>query len=129
MTPGLLAHPRTPIAPSVRRASDATTPVTTTSASAPVGPAPAGTAPRPNVELHIEELALHGFPSGARHAIGDAVQRELARLIAERGLAPALAVTGDHAYLDGGAFHMVRDTAPDRIGVQVARAIYGGLCR
>ncbi len=34
--------------------------------------------PKPyNIELHIEELVLHGFSPNDRHAIGEAVQREL----------------------------------------------------
>jgi hypothetical protein len=95
----------------------------------PAGGVPRGAEVQPNVELHIEELRLHGFAPGARYAIGEAVQRELSRLIAERGLAPTLAAAGDRASLDGGTFHMAPGTLPERIGMQVARAIYGGLSR
>ena len=38
------------------------------------------------IELHIEELVLHGFAPGDRHPIGDAVEHELIRLFAEQGL-------------------------------------------
>ena len=33
------------------------------------------------VVLHIEELALHGFAASDRHAIADAVQRELQAML------------------------------------------------
>jgi len=38
------------------------------------------------VELHIEELVLHGFRSGDRFHIGDALERELVRLLGKQGL-------------------------------------------
>ena len=44
-----------------------------------------------SIEMHIEELVLHGFEPGDRHAIGDAVERELARLLSEHGLPSASA--------------------------------------
>ena len=54
------------------------------------------------IELHIEELVLHGFDPHQRHAIGDAVHGELARLLAAHGI--ALAGTIDVSHLDGGSF-------------------------
>ena len=38
--------------------------------------------PRPAVEFHVKELVLHGLAPADRYRIGDAVERELARLIA-----------------------------------------------
>ncbi len=95
---------------------------------APVTPA-TPVAPRANVELHIEELVLHGFPAGARHTIGDAVRRELARLLAEGGISPTLTSAGKVPRVDGGAFQMAPDATPDAIGARVAQAIHGGLRR
>src|SRR3712207_3298477 len=57
-----------------------------------------------NIELHIEELVLHGFAPGDRYRIGEAVQRELARLFAEQGVPPSLVGGGEVAHLDGGSF-------------------------
>ena len=37
-----------------------------------------------NLNLHIEELVLHGFAPGDRYRIGEAVQQELTRLFAEQ---------------------------------------------
>ena len=59
---------------------------------------------KPNVELHIEELVLHGFEPGDRDQIAQAVERELARLLlAEGGLPPSVAQNGGLFHLDGGA--------------------------
>ena len=78
-----------------------------------------------NVELHIEELVLHGFSPGDRYRIGDAVQRELTHLFIEQGVPPAQ--SGELAYLDGGAFEVRPGSGAEEIGVRVARAVYGGL--
>src|SRR5438874_12999598 len=37
-------------------------------------------------KIHIEELVLHGFPTASAHAIGEATQQELTRVLTVRGL-------------------------------------------
>lgn len=81
---------------------------------------------RPDIDLHIEELVLEGFNPGDRHAIGEAVQRELARLLAEKGVPPAMAGGGEIARVDGGQFEQGSGARPEEAGVQTARAVYGG---
>lgn len=79
------------------------------------------------IELIIDELVLHGFAPGDRHAIGDAVQAHLESLLATDpnvpahnisidSLAPQRVVLGPG--VKGGA-----------IGSQIAHAIHGGLLR
>jgi hypothetical protein len=80
-----------------------------------------------NVELHIEELVLHGFAPGDRYRIGEAVERELQRLFAEQGAPPSLAQGGDRDYLDGGTFESPRAARAGEIGARVAQNLYGGL--
>ena len=82
-----------------------------------------------NVELHIEELVLRGFAPGDRYRIGEAVERELARLFAEQDMPPSLAQGGEFAHLDGGAFKVASGSKPEAIGAQVAQAVFGGLSR
>ena len=83
-----------------------------------------------NVELHIEELTLHGFSPGDRYHVGDAVERELGRLFIEQGVPPPSSVqSGESAYLDGGAFELKSGSGAEEIGVRVARAVYGELSR
>ena len=82
---------------------------------------------RSPIHLHIEELVLHGFPSGDRHRIGDALQIELARLFSEGQPPPALAENAEIDRLDGGTFQTTRAARPEVTGAQVARAVFGGL--
>ncbi len=82
---------------------------------------------RHNVELHIEELVLHGFAAKDRYAIGEAVQRELARLFAEQGVHSSLGKGYQVEKLDGGAFDVKQGSRADAIGTQVAQSVYGGL--
>ena len=81
---------------------------------------------KPNVVLHIGELVLHGFDPADRHRIGDAVQNELARLLAERGLS-----MGHKAVAAATALQIqVARNAPARtLGAKVARALYGVIKR
>ena len=83
----------------------------------------------PNVELHIEELLLEGFPPSARHQIGDALARELTRLLTEEGVPPSLASFGEGARIDAGQFRSEGGAEANEVGAQVARSVYGGLTR
>jgi len=80
-----------------------------------------------SIHLHIEELVLHGFAPGDRHRIGDAVQRELARLFTEKQMPPVLAKSTEIDRLNGGTFHMTAALKPEATGAQIARAVFGGL--
>jgi hypothetical protein len=82
---------------------------------------------KPNIELHIEELVLHGFAPGDRYQIGDAAERELSRLFAEENVPSSLAQSGGIPRLDGGAFDVKPGSKAEAIGVQVARAVNKGL--
>jgi len=82
-----------------------------------------------DIELHIEELVLHGFAPGDRYRIGEAVEQELSRLFAERDTLSSLAREREVAYLDGGAFEVTPGSGAEAIGVRVAQAVYGGLSK
>ena len=82
----------------------------------------------PDVRLHVEELVLDGFAPGDRHEIGEALERELTRLLEERGLPPT--VTGSEwPRLDGGSFELAPGLRAEAIGARVATAVYEGLGR
>lgn len=79
-----------------------------------------------NVAIHIEELALHGLPAAARYRIADAATAELERLVREQGL-PSWLAAGEYVVnVDGGVIPLTPDAPPEQLGVQIARAIYGG---
>ena len=81
----------------------------------------------PNIELHIEELVLHGFQPGDRQRIGLAVQQELTRLFTEQGLPPGLSSGGAVPSLDAGSFNHAPNAKPAAVGQQIANSVYTGL--
>jgi len=82
-----------------------------------------------SIELHIEELVLRGFSPGDRYRIGEAVEQELSRLLADRGVPQSLVQGGEIASVDGGAFEVAPGARAEVVGAQVAKAVYGGLWR
>ena len=88
------------------------------------------------IELHIEELVLHGFAPGDRYTIADAVERELSHLLAQQFTpftSPGIPTTWVHdsgnLRLDAGAFNVAPESRADSIGVQIAQAVHGGLTK
>ena len=81
---------------------------------------------RDAVTLHIEELVLSGFPPGSRHAIGDAVQAELTRLLSERGVGDAVA-RGGQGDLEGGTFRLPERPNALASGSGIAHQVYAAL--
>ncbi len=79
------------------------------------------------VNLHIEELVLHGFNPADRYLIGEAVERELGRLFTEQGVPPSLLGGDEPARLNGGTFEIATGAPAEEVGAQVAQAVYGGL--
>ncbi|MGH9825917.1 MAG: hypothetical protein ACREDR_22025 [Blastocatellia bacterium] len=91
-----------------------------------------GTARRagqPSVEMHIGELSLVGFKAGDKHIVGDALERELTRLLAgnDGGALPNREIELDR--LDLGSFQVRPGMSPRAIGVEVAAAIFRRLTR
>ena len=80
-----------------------------------------------NVELRIEELVLYGFPPGEHQIIGEAVEHQLSRLFAERGVPPSLVHGADIPRVDGGTLERSPGSTSEAFGARVARALYGGL--
>jgi hypothetical protein len=79
---------------------------------------------RVSIEVQIDEIILHGFAQRDRHIIGDAIQSELVRLIAEQGVPSSIQPGREAARLDAGTFALQYGMRPDAIGMQVAQAIY-----
>jgi hypothetical protein len=74
------------------------------------------------IEIHIEEIVLHGFSPHARARIGDSVEVALAEHLAGAG---ALAATSDVARdrVDAGAIAVPSGAAPSAIGGAIAAAV------
>ncbi len=75
------------------------------------------------VELHIEELVLHGFAPHDRHAITDAVQQEIAARLATRGIGAAQ--DGSIDRMDAGTITLPRGTAA--AGAAIGAAVHSTL--
>lgn len=80
-----------------------------------------------DVELHIEELVLHGFRPGDRYAIADAVQREFTHLLDAAGATDLASGSMHVGRLDAGRFRVMPRSRSVTVGEQVARAVYGSL--
>jgi hypothetical protein len=80
-----------------------------------------------NVDLHIDQLILHGFDPADRDRMAKALERELVRLLAEQGVPPALVQRGQVGAIESGEFEVAPEADADAIGTQVARKIYGVL--
>ena len=82
-----------------------------------------GSTRRANVELHIDELVLHGFAARDRHRIAAALERELTRLIAQGDIEhQASPIQLDR--VDAGSFQLEPAARPSYIGQTVAQRVY-----
>jgi len=78
----------------------------------------------PDIDLQIDELVLHGFPSTDRARIGDAIHAELVRLLSGLGdQAQSLAQRRRAAEVDAGSFAVGAQSTPQAIGGQIAQRI------
>jgi hypothetical protein len=76
------------------------------------------------IELHVDELVLHGFSPHDRHRIGDAVRAELARALAAE---PLPAQRRAVPQLDAGSFVRAPRATAEVVGTQIAGAVHRGL--
>ncbi len=79
---------------------------------------------RHSVEVHIEELVLHGFAPGDRRRIAGAVEQELTRLIGEGGLPESFENPLVLERLNAGAFHVPAAAKAQATGTEIAKAVY-----
>ena len=80
-----------------------------------------------DIHVQIDRLVLEGvtLPPGGRDTLGMAVETELARLLAEGGLAEAWQAGAAVPHLRAGAVSL--GGSPADLGAGIARAVYGGL--
>lgn len=84
-----------------------------------------------NVNLNIERLVLEGFSlrPGEQTLVRAAAERELSRLISERGLSNELLSGGAVPRLNAPDISLKGGESPRQVGTQIARALYGGIGR
>jgi hypothetical protein len=81
----------------------------------------------PNIELHIEELVLHGVPQADRYRVAAALQSELTRLLWEQGIPGSFGRDMAIERVDGGRLDYRAGATPETLGQLAARAVYGGM--
>ena len=74
------------------------------------------------IEVHIEELVLHGFAASERWKIGDALESELRGLLAAQGLPRAWLSNPERIQTAA----IQRLTKPASAGFEIAAAAYRG---
>lgn len=84
------------------------------------------------IRLHIEHLVLEGLPV-TRHQgtfVQEAVEAELARLLATGQLDPQLLTTGAAVpRLAAGTIQLTASVQPTQLGQQIAQALYEGVSK
>jgi hypothetical protein len=75
------------------------------------------------IEVHIEELILHGFEPAHRSQIADALQQELHGLLT-KGV-PSLWLSSPER-IDAGTISPAKLTRPTQTGAEIAGAVYRG---
>jgi hypothetical protein len=82
-----------------------------------------------NISIHIERLILDGLPiaRGQAPLVQAALEAELARLLAEGGVAADLLAGGMVPSLSPGSIRLTGAGDPVQVGQQIARAVYGGI--
>lgn len=80
-----------------------------------------------DIEIHIDELVLHGFQPGDFASIRDAVEMELRRLLTYRGVPVTLSSSTRHAAINVGQFNAVPGGHAATLGSQIASTVYNGL--
>lgn len=81
------------------------------------------------ISLHIERLVLDGLPFEDRHVpeLRAAAERELTRLLTERGLSPWISAGAQLTQVTGPAIDVDSRPRPAELGRQIAGAVYGGI--
>jgi hypothetical protein len=77
-----------------------------------------------SIDLEIDELVLNGFAAADGHAIGEAFQRELTRLLVEQGVSPELTRNVELEHLNADVNQVTQGSNSETIAVQSAQAIY-----
>jgi hypothetical protein len=78
------------------------------------------------IEVHIEELVLHGVAPAERHAVADALQRRLESLVARHGVSALLSRQETTALQSAGPITLAPGARPQQMGAQIAETVHRG---
>jgi hypothetical protein len=80
-----------------------------------------------NIEVYIDQLVLHGFSPHQHHDIAAALEAELTRLIAERGIPHGLQSKGNIPVMNAANFSINKNSKGKSIGNKIAGSVYKSL--
>ena len=80
-----------------------------------------------DIAFHIDQLMLEGLPPSDRYQFGNAVQTELERLLAQKGMPPNLTSSAELEQLAAETISITAAPRPEIIGRQVTEAVYRGI--
>ena len=75
------------------------------------------------IELVIDELVLHGFDPRRKHAIGDAVQQQLERLLIQHAFDLGARGPIDAERTDAGSFDTRAGASAEAFGAGIAQSV------
>ena len=78
------------------------------------------------IEIHIDELVLHGVAPAGRRAVVDALQLELEALVARHGVEALLSRPEGSAQQSAGPITLAPGAGPAQLGAQIARTVHRG---
>jgi hypothetical protein len=81
------------------------------------------------IQLHIEEIVLHGFPNIDHNRVRESLQQQLTTLLARGGLPLSFNRDGSVNRLDGGQFISPVNAGVGDIGSRIAGNVYGTLAQ
>lgn len=81
------------------------------------------------INLHIDQLTLHGFDRMDRRQVEAAVRSELSRLLGEQGLPSSLHQSQAIGNINAGEFRSQANAGTNAVGFQIAQQIYQGMKR
>ncbi|MFP2930340.1 hypothetical protein ACLESO_35120 [Pyxidicoccus sp. 3LG] len=79
-----------------------------------------------DIEIHIEELVLHGVDVADRHALAEALQRELQALVASEGIQTLMSDPDRFSRWSPGPLTVEPGMKSEQLGSQLARTLHGG---
>ncbi|HMZ56207.1 MAG: hypothetical protein KF854_03305 [Nitrospira sp.] len=81
------------------------------------------------VIVNIDRLVLKGFRFEDRHAIAQGLQEQLARLLADPGMAERIGTVGNLSRLRVAPIQVAPESKPHEVGTTAANGIRQGLTR
>ena len=79
------------------------------------------------IELHIDELVLHGFPAIDRPLLQVTIQQELTRLFVQQGIPSPMSAPLERNYLRAEGFQVAPQSSVETLGSQIAQSVYSGI--